>query len=417
MKCDEVRKRLDEYLDGELSTEEAAAVEEHLTACGACRAEHEALKQTVSLVRSLPKAEPPRDLSARIEASIGQQAALRKRAAVLRWARVGGWVAAAATLLIVIRYAPWGTERVREERGPAAPPTGSAPGGERLEEAAKEGAVLPEAPRDEAPTAGVAREALPAPSPAVETEDAPRDRPAFADDEGARSHGKVGPVLRKGAGKAGPRPTAPKAAPKGAADQVLGPPDSAGLGFSAANNKAAEGWLDKPVEWTLECDSFEAGLAAVEEAAEALDATIVETDDAENADPSRRDAEGAPGEVVLALPVDKLDDMREKLGLVPEPEDEGPDRAQEEVPAASRAAQFAQAEAAAEARQEARAAAERAAEADEAGSADEARREAAAGQRAAQFGAGEPTPRVAVRIIFRIKANAAQAGPAAEEEQ
>jgi anti-sigma factor RsiW len=54
--------RLSAYLDGELSAGDAAAVEEHLRTCPACRAELDALSRVRQLLRHLPPPEPPSGL-------------------------------------------------------------------------------------------------------------------------------------------------------------------------------------------------------------------------------------------------------------------------------------------------------------------------------------------------------------------
>ena len=119
MNCEQIRERLDELLDGELSDRDKQAVEQHVATCDACRAELDALRQTTDLVRSLPRAEAPAGLAQSVRASIAQQAAARSRATLWRWARVGGWLAAAATLVVVIRYVPWET---RTDRSTVAAP-------------------------------------------------------------------------------------------------------------------------------------------------------------------------------------------------------------------------------------------------------------------------------------------------------
>lgn len=50
---------LSAYLDGELLPREAAAVQEHLMVCSACREEYERLRITKGLLGELPVADPP----------------------------------------------------------------------------------------------------------------------------------------------------------------------------------------------------------------------------------------------------------------------------------------------------------------------------------------------------------------------
>lgn len=59
MKCAEVRIKLSEYLDGELSAEERKVVESHLEGCDECRRELQELERAVGHVHSLEEVEPP----------------------------------------------------------------------------------------------------------------------------------------------------------------------------------------------------------------------------------------------------------------------------------------------------------------------------------------------------------------------
>lgn len=57
---------LSPYLDGELLPKEAAAVQEHLLECGACREAYERLRATKALLSELPVAEPPAEFWAAV---------------------------------------------------------------------------------------------------------------------------------------------------------------------------------------------------------------------------------------------------------------------------------------------------------------------------------------------------------------
>jgi hypothetical protein len=60
-----VEESLSAYLDGELSTQEKASVEEHLEKCRACRDSLSTLRQTVALLRELPAVSAPRSFALR----------------------------------------------------------------------------------------------------------------------------------------------------------------------------------------------------------------------------------------------------------------------------------------------------------------------------------------------------------------
>lgn len=90
--CADVDARLEAWLDGELSGDEAVAVEAHLAACSACADEAAAARTVRAELRSLPSLEaPPRVLD-----SVRRQTSLPRR-----WITVAV-VAAAATVMLSI---------------------------------------------------------------------------------------------------------------------------------------------------------------------------------------------------------------------------------------------------------------------------------------------------------------------------
>ena len=50
MQCEEIRKLLSDFIDGELGDEERGMVESHLVGCTACRRQVYEFKKTISLV-------------------------------------------------------------------------------------------------------------------------------------------------------------------------------------------------------------------------------------------------------------------------------------------------------------------------------------------------------------------------------
>lgn len=95
MKHERLRKSLSEYLDGHLSGAARAQVEQHLAACGNCRAEFSKLRRTVELLRDLPRVDAPSDLSDRVVA--------RLRAGAGR----PGWVTRSAEALTRFTDSQW----------------------------------------------------------------------------------------------------------------------------------------------------------------------------------------------------------------------------------------------------------------------------------------------------------------------
>jgi len=65
--CEQVFRRLDDYLDRELSEEEMTLVREHLEICAACAAEHQFQASVITQVRSrLQKIGAPDDLRRKV---------------------------------------------------------------------------------------------------------------------------------------------------------------------------------------------------------------------------------------------------------------------------------------------------------------------------------------------------------------
>jgi anti-sigma factor (TIGR02949 family) len=72
--CEEVFRRLDDYLDRELSPAEMALVREHLEVCAACAAEHDFEERVIQHVRSsLRRLSVPQDLLSRISSALDRE--------------------------------------------------------------------------------------------------------------------------------------------------------------------------------------------------------------------------------------------------------------------------------------------------------------------------------------------------------
>jgi predicted anti-sigma-YlaC factor YlaD len=77
MRCEVARERLREHLDGQLSPTEAGAVQAHLDACAACRAEWALLRQVDAALATLPVLDEPVDFTARVMARVREAAVSR----------------------------------------------------------------------------------------------------------------------------------------------------------------------------------------------------------------------------------------------------------------------------------------------------------------------------------------------------
>lgn len=72
--CEDVFRRLDDFLDRELSAEEMDMVQAHLDACAQCASEHRFERRLVDDVRSkLQRIRVPEALLARIRRSIAEE--------------------------------------------------------------------------------------------------------------------------------------------------------------------------------------------------------------------------------------------------------------------------------------------------------------------------------------------------------
>jgi anti-sigma factor RsiW len=98
---------LSAYLDGELLPREAAAVQEHLMVCPACREEHERLRITKGLLGELPVADPPAEFWTAVRAPRGEGAGPRfpRRPFVLLRRPV--WAAGAALVILLLALIPF----------------------------------------------------------------------------------------------------------------------------------------------------------------------------------------------------------------------------------------------------------------------------------------------------------------------
>jgi len=103
MRCRAVQHRLSQYLDGELSAREQAAIAAHLEDCADCRAEADAFRRAEGALRTLSVVERAPELSGDLWQRLARPARRGRR-----WAWGGAVVAAAAiaiALLVSLRPA------------------------------------------------------------------------------------------------------------------------------------------------------------------------------------------------------------------------------------------------------------------------------------------------------------------------
>ena len=132
MQCEEVRPRLDAYIDGELAEAERVPLRDHLQDCPDCGPEVAALERLRDDIRQFaPVYRAPEALRSQIRFAIRREAAANRPSASLR---APGWLAYAASILLAVAVgsrrnvcADWASgrnryDRRRDHRQPSALP-------------------------------------------------------------------------------------------------------------------------------------------------------------------------------------------------------------------------------------------------------------------------------------------------------
>jgi mycothiol system anti-sigma-R factor len=114
MQCDEIRPRLEAYLDGELAATERAALRDHLQSCPDCGPEAAAIERLRDGIRiSAPVYRAPDTLRSQIRFALRREAAAGAPAASSAWGgttgRAAGWLAYAASILLAVALGSGGT--------------------------------------------------------------------------------------------------------------------------------------------------------------------------------------------------------------------------------------------------------------------------------------------------------------------
>jgi anti-sigma factor (TIGR02949 family) len=112
MGCDEIRPRLESYVDGELVETEQMQLRDHLVDCPECSPEAAALRRLREVIRrSAPIYRAPEALRSQV------RFALRQEAAASRAVRTApGWLAYAASLLLAVALGSGGTWLINGQR-------------------------------------------------------------------------------------------------------------------------------------------------------------------------------------------------------------------------------------------------------------------------------------------------------------
>ena len=106
MRCDEIRPRLDAFIDGELDETEGTLFHEHLADCPECGPEIAALERLRAGIRQqAPVYRAPPALRSQIRTAIRREAAASSRSTKM----APGWLAYAASILIAVAVGSGGT--------------------------------------------------------------------------------------------------------------------------------------------------------------------------------------------------------------------------------------------------------------------------------------------------------------------
>ena len=113
MRCDEVRPRLDAYVDGEVAEPERVQFSEHLADCPDCGPEAAALLRLREGIRqAAPVYRAPEELRSQIRFALRREAAGTARPG----SPAPGWLAYAASLLLAVAVGAGGTWMITGER-------------------------------------------------------------------------------------------------------------------------------------------------------------------------------------------------------------------------------------------------------------------------------------------------------------
>ena len=113
MQCDEVRPRLEAYVDGEFAEAERVQLRDHLADCPECGPEATALEHLRDGIRqSAPVYRAPEALRSEIRFALRRQAATSARGA----RPAPGWLAYAASILLAVAVGSGGTLLITGER-------------------------------------------------------------------------------------------------------------------------------------------------------------------------------------------------------------------------------------------------------------------------------------------------------------
>ncbi|MGB3400909.1 MAG: zf-HC2 domain-containing protein [Candidatus Deferrimicrobiaceae bacterium] len=130
MECTRTWDLLSSYLDGELSDREQEGIADHIRQCSRCAEEERALRETLSLLRSLPAEAAPPELLKRVQLRIGEKTAVPLWKKLFLPAHIKIPLEAAAVVLVFLLV--YGIQKEMPATTPVPSPPASAESGKRV---------------------------------------------------------------------------------------------------------------------------------------------------------------------------------------------------------------------------------------------------------------------------------------------
>ena len=130
MECTRTQDLLSSYLDGDLSDREQEEIAGHIRQCSRCAEEERALRETLSLLRSLPAEEAPPELLKGVRLRIAEKTAVPLWKKVFLPAHIKIPIEAAAVVLVFLLV--YGIQKEMPATTPAPSPPASVESGARV---------------------------------------------------------------------------------------------------------------------------------------------------------------------------------------------------------------------------------------------------------------------------------------------
>lgn len=193
MGCNRTWDLLSSYLDGDLSDREQEGIAVHIRQCARCAEEERALRETISLLRSLPAEAAPPELLQRVKLQIGEKETVPFWKKLFLPLHIKIPLEAAAVLLVFLLV--YGIQKQMPATTPVPSPPASVESGKRVAEnetvAERPDADITRAHKAE-PSPEKEREAVATPIPEKPAVQARSELPAGPATQGSTESGAIG---------------------------------------------------------------------------------------------------------------------------------------------------------------------------------------------------------------------------------